>query len=81
MPGWESKLNDGTVVAHIGSCSGTDDAVNHVTAVLAAADIWVGTEGSKCYTIFVRDADADKAKEVLRGDPQKERFHVYIYDD
>jgi hypothetical protein len=68
-------------VTHIGSCSGTDEAVEHVSAVLTAKGIWVGMEGSKAYTIVVRDADAEKARELLRTDPQKGRFHVTVYPD
>jgi len=78
---WTSKLNDGTVVTHVGSCAGTTEAVNHVRAVLASGGIWVRTEGSKAYTIFVREADAQYAKELLRGDPQREYFHVTVYPD
>lgn len=77
----KSKLRDGTVVTRIGSCSGTKEAAGHVEALFAAHGMWAGTEGSKAYAIFVREADARQAKELLGSDPHKERFHITIYFD
>ena len=76
---WKSTLKDGTVMIHVGSCSGTTAAVTHVETLLAAHGIWVGMEGSKVYTILVREADAGRARTLLSTDPQKERFHITIY--
>ena len=81
MPVWKSKLNDGSVVVHIGSCSGTTEDVDHVTALLAAHGVWAGMEGSKAYTIMVRESEAQRAKEMLRNDPRRELFRIRVYPD
>ena len=75
----KSTLNDGTVVLHIGSCPGTTAAVTHVETLLTAHGIWVGMEGSKAYSIFVREADAGRARTLLSNDPQKDLFHISVY--
>jgi hypothetical protein len=76
---WRITNLHGTVLVAIGSCSGTQEASEHVEAVLGA--IFAGCEGSKAYAIYVREFDVEQGRELLRRDPQKDQFHVRVYDD
>ncbi len=76
---WKMTLQDGTVMVAIANCAGTSEATRHVEAVLGG--LWAGAEGSKCYAIYVREAHVEAARGLLRNDPEKERFHVHVFDD
>ena len=77
----EIKLADGTVVVQIGSCAGTQTASEHVESILLAKGIRPVMQGSRAYAICVPQDRAEKARELLRSDPQKEVFRILVYDD
>jgi hypothetical protein len=77
----KGRLTDGQSITHIGYCSGTMEAVQHVQAVLASAGIEPIMEGSVGYDMAVFDADVARAQELLRQDTEAARYRIKLYAD
>ena len=80
-PPRKTELTDGRVVVEIGTCAGRQAACDHVETFLAKAGIQtVVLGGSRVYAFGVLESDAHRAAELLRGDPQRHRYGITVYD-
>ena len=77
----ETELRDGTIVVQIGTCAGTREATGHVESVLFAKGIEPVVHGSRAYAICVPKDRVGEARQLLKSDPQKQEFGIFVYDD
>jgi len=77
----ETELRDGTIVVQIGTCAGNEEATRHVESVLLAKGIEPVLHGSRAYAICVPEDRVEEARQLLKSDPQKLEFGLFIHDD
>jgi diphthamide synthase subunit DPH2 len=70
----KAELKDGTVVVQIASCAGTKQAAEQVESILRSRGIEPVLHGSRAYAMCVPEGRAEQARQLLKSDPQKERF-------
>ena len=76
----KSSMRDKRCITHIAFCSGSREALNHLSSVFADTGIELVIEGSVGYDIAVLDADVNRAVEVLAKDPEASRFKIALYE-